>query len=117
MSNVLTQQPILIDTDITTWRNAASVVALGYTTGIRVLKLVLAVSSAGASSAGTVAIAAPSDSAVLYPPIPVPAGQAAYTILYTDEPSSPSSTLTWRDFKVTGLTTTGTKLYLWFAAA
>lgn len=117
MANVLTQQPIIISSDITTWRNAAAVVALGYKTGIRVLKLVLAVTPAGTSVAGTVSITAPSDSAVLYPPIPVPAGQASEVILYTDEPTSPSSTLTWRDFAVTGLTATDTTLYIWFAAA
>lgn len=117
MANVLTQQPILIDTDITTWRNNAAVVALGYTTGIRVLKLILAVGPGGASSAGNVTITAPSDSAVLYPPLAVPAAQAAGTVLFSDEPTSPSSTLTWRDFAVTGVTATGTKLYIWFSAA
>jgi hypothetical protein len=114
MANKLVQQPIRVDGDITTWRSAAAVVAAGYTTGIRVLKMVLVVGTGGASSAGTVTITAPSDSAELYPPIPVPAGQAARAILYTDEPTSPSGTLTWRDFAVTGVTATGTVLYLWF---
>lgn len=89
--------------------------ALGITTGIRVLKLVLAVAHGGASSAGTVTITAPSDSAVLYPTMAVPASQAADTILFTDEPPSASSTLTWRDFAVTGVTATGTKLYIYYS--
>jgi hypothetical protein len=115
MSNALVQKPIVISADITTWRNAASVVAAGYTTGIRITKLVLAVGSSGASSAGTVAITAPSDSAVLYPTIPVAASIAANSILYTDEPTNAKGDLTWRDFAVTGVTATGTVLYLWFA--
>jgi len=115
MSNVLVNQPIQIDADITTWRSATAVKALGITTGIRVLKLVLSVAGGGASSAGNVTITAPSDSAVLYPTLAVPAAQPANTILFTDEPTSPSSTLTWRDFAVTGVTATGTKLYLYYA--
>ena len=117
MANSLVAQPIIITADITTWRNAATVVSAGYKTGIRVLKLVLAVGSGGASSAGNVTFTAPSDSATIYPTLAVPAGQAANTILFTDEPTSPSSTLTWRDFAVTGLTATGTTLYIYFAAA
>ena len=115
MANSLVTQPIIVSTDITTWRSAAAVKALGITTGIRVLKLVLAVGSGGGSSAGNVTITAPSDSAVLYPTLAVPAAQAANTILFTDEPTSPSSTLTWRDFAVTGVTATGTKLYLYYS--
>lgn len=114
MANSLVTAPIIIDTDITTWRSATAVKALGITTGIRVLKLVLSVAG-GTSSAGNVTITAPSDSAVLYPTLAVPAGQAANTILFTDEPTSPSSTLTWRDFAVTGVTATGTKLYLYYS--
>jgi hypothetical protein len=114
MSNALTQKPIIISSDITTWRNAAAVVAAGYKTGIRVTKLVLAVASGGASSVGTVTITAPSDSAVLYPTIPVAASIAANSILVTDEPTNAKGDLTWRDFAVTGVTATGTVLYLWF---
>ena len=69
MSNSLVSQPAIIDTDIVSWRNATSVAAAGYKTGMRVFKLVLAVGTGGASSAGTVTITAPSDSATLYPPI------------------------------------------------
>ena len=115
MANSLVTQPIIVDSDITTWRSAAAVKALGITTGIRVLKLVLSVAGGGASSSGNVTITAPSDSATLYPALAVPAGQAANTILFTDEPTSPSSTLTWRDFAVTGVTATGTNLYLYYS--
>ena len=114
MANILGAAPLIIDTDLASWRNAASVVALGYKTGIRVKKLVLAVGAGGASSAGQVTITAPSDSATLYPPMLVPAGQAAYTILFTDEPTDAEGTLTWRDFAVTGVSSTGTRLYLYW---
>lgn len=114
MSNSLVTQPILIDTDIVSWRNSVAVKALGYTTGIRVTKLILSVGPGGTSTAGTVTITAPSDSAVLYPPLPVGATVAANTILFSDEPTDAKGTLTWRDFAVTGVTATGTKLYLWY---
>ena len=114
MSNSLVSLPAIIDTDLVSWRNAASVVAAGYTTGIRVKKLVLAVGPGGTSSAGSVTITAPSDSAILYPPIPVAASVVANSILVTDEPTDALGTLTWRDFAVTGVTATGTRLFLWW---
>lgn len=114
MANQLTNQPMVISADITSWRNAAATVAAGYTTGIRVLKLVLTVGSGGASSAGTVTITAPSDSSTLYAPMPVAASIAANSILITDEPTDTKGTLTWRDFAVTGVTATGTVLYLYW---
>ena len=109
MSNSLLQKPAIIDTDITSFRTSS-----GYLQGIRVTKLVLAVGPGGASTAGTVSITAPSDSAVLYPPLPVASAIAANTILFADEPTNPKGDLTWRDFAVTGVTATGTKLYLWY---
>ena len=114
MANFLNNLPMIIDTDITTWRNDAVIVAAGYKTGIRVKKLVLDVGTGGASSAGTVTITAPSDSAELYPPIPVAASISARSILVTDEPTDALGTLTWRDFAVTGVTATGTRLLLWW---
>lgn len=114
MANKLLNQPMIIDTDITTWRSNASVVAAGYTTGIRVVKLALVVGTGGASSAGTVTITAPSDSATLYPPLSVAASIAARAILYSDEPTDAKGTLTWRDFAVTGVSATGTVLYLYW---
>jgi len=106
---------MLVDTEISSWRTASSVAAAGYTTGIRVKKLILRVGNSGASSAGTVTITAPSDSAELYTPMIVVASVAAKTILYTDEPSDPLGTLTWRDFAVTGVSATGCVLELWWS--
>jgi hypothetical protein len=114
VSNLLNNLPMVIDTDITTWRNSAAIVAAGYTTGIRVKKLVLAVGPGGASSAGIITITAPSDSSILYAPLPVAASIAANTILYSDEPTDAQGTLTWRDFAVTGVTATGTRLLLYW---
>ncbi len=102
-------KPIILDTDITSYRTAASQLQ-----GVRVTKLVLAVGPGGASSAGTVTITAPSDSATLYPPMVVAAGVGANSILYADEPPDTKGTLTWRDFAVTGVTATGTRLFLWW---
>ena len=114
MANTLNALPMKIDTDITTWRNNAAIVAAGYKTGIRVKKIILAVATGGASSAGAVTITAPSDSAVLYPPLEVAASTAAGTVIYSDDLSDPLGALTWRDFAVTGVTATGTILYLWW---
>lgn len=115
MANSLVTKPITISSDITTFTGAAAVLALGGLKGIRVTKLVLAVGSGGASSAGTVTFTAPSDNAVLYPTLAVAAGIAANTIIFTDEPTNAKGDLTWRDFAVTGVTATGTILYLWYA--
>ena len=84
---------MILDTDITTWRNAATVVAAGYKTGIRVQKLLLIV-GASAASAGTVAITAPSDSAPLYPVLSVAASTAANTELFLDNPTDTTGALT-----------------------
>lgn len=114
MANSLNSRPLIIDTDITTWRNNAAIVAAGYATGIRVVKLILQVGTTGTSVAGTVTITAPSDSATLYTPLTVPVGQTANVVLFTDEPTEPLGTLTWRDFAVTGVTATNTRLLLWW---
>ena len=114
MSNALNNLPMIIDTDIVSWRNSADVSNAGYTTGVRIKKLVLVVGTGSASSAGTVTITAPSDSTNLYPPMPVAASIAARSILVTDEPTDALGTLTWRDFAVTGLTATKTVLYLYW---
>ena len=108
MANALKNRPISIDTDIASYRTSASALQ-----GIRVTKMILVVGPGGASSAGNVTITAPSDSAALYPPIVVPAGQAAGSAIWTDDPTEVTGALTWRDFAVTGVTATGTVLYLW----
>lgn len=114
MANALTSLPMIVDSDITTWRNATAVVAAGYRTGIRVKKVVLDVAHGGTSTAGLVTITAPSDGALLYPVMSVANTIAADSILNTDEPPDEVGTLIWRDFAVTGVTATGTRLLLWW---
>jgi hypothetical protein len=115
MANSLTNLPVIIDTDITTFRGAAAVTAANCTQGggLRVKKLMLVVGGS-AATAGTVTITAPSDSSVLYPPILVTAAAPANTTILNDTLADIAGTLTWRDFAVTGVTATGTKLYLWY---
>ena len=52
MANALTQKPIILDTDITTYTGASAVKALGGVQGVRVQKLVLAVGGSAVSVAG-----------------------------------------------------------------
>lgn len=99
---------MVLDTDLVSYRATAPSF-----TGIRIDKLILAVDATGASSAGVITITSPTDGILLYPPLPVQVGQAAYTILFSDEPTDTKGTLTWRDFSITGLTATGTRLFLW----
>jgi len=113
MSNSLVTKPLIISSDLTSYRNDSTVKALGGGQGVRVQKLILAVGTGASSTAGSVTITAPSDSATLYPPLEVIGSEPAGTILCVDNPTAPNSSLTWRDFAVTGVTATGTVLYLW----
>lgn len=108
MANALNNLPAVIDTDITSWRTAS-----GYLQGARVIKITLVVGPDAASSAGVVTITSPSDGSLLLYPLLVPAGQAAYTMLY-NENQDVSGVETWQDFAATGLTATGTRLFVWY---
>jgi hypothetical protein len=107
VANALSQLPVIIDTDITSFRTSANVLQ-----GLRILKIILAVGPGGASSAGTVTITG-SDGITIYPPLIVAAATAANTILYVDNPEY-GVRMTWKDFAVTGVTATGTRLFIWF---
>jgi len=109
MANSFASQPMILDTDTLSYRTTSG----ERLQGIRVQKLTLAVGPGGASTAGNVTITAPSDSSTLFPPMAVPGASAANTILFVDNPDS-GDYLTWRDFAVTGLTATGTRLFLWW---
>jgi hypothetical protein len=111
MANLYNQLPIQLSQDFVSWRANQTLVAQtsNALAGIRPFKIVLA--SNGTTVAGTVSITAPSDGALLYPVLQIPSGQATGSILYTDV--VPTS-LTWRDFSVTGLTATDTVLYIWY---
>ena len=107
MSNTLTNMPIIIDTDITSFRTSS-----GYVNGIRPCKIVLVVGTASAASAGQVTITSPNNSnQALYFPILV-GTQPAYTVILNDNVGS--CRLNWADFAVTGVTATKTVLYIWY---
>ena len=116
MANALTNFPISLDTDITSFRNAAAVTSTNCTQGqgIRVTKLALVVGTGGVSTGGNVSITAPSDGSLLYPILAVPGGQNIDIELFLDQEVGVSGALTWRDFAVTGLTATGTRLLIWY---
>ena len=80
MANSLTSLPMIIDTDIASYRTTSG----ERLQGIRVSKITLAVGPGGASSVGAVTITAPSDSSTLYPPMIVNGASAANTVLYVD---------------------------------
>jgi len=106
MANSYSTQPMILDTDIASYRTGASV-----TSGVRILKLALVVGGS-AASAGTVTITLPANSKPLYIPLVVANAAAANSLIINDNPTG-QAVLTWQDFAVTGLTATGTKLYLW----
>jgi hypothetical protein len=113
MSNVYNSLPILIDTDVSTgWRANQTLSHNTYATGLRITKIALAVGTT--SSAGTVTITDPIDGTILYGPMTVDASVAVGSILFTDNLDTQS--LMWRDFNVTGVTATGTRLYIWYRA-
>ena len=114
MANDYNSLPVLVDTDISTgWRANQTLSSNTYATGLRIVKIALVVAST-TSSAGTVTITDPNDSTVLYPPMTVAASIAVGNVLYTD--NLDSQALQWRDFNVTGVTATGTRLYIWYRA-
>lgn len=111
MANQYNNQPLSLDTDTTSWRQNQTLVSQtsNALAGISPYKITLEPN--GTSSAGTVTITAPSDSSTLYPPMAVAAGATTGTVLYYD---NLTQLLNWRDFAVTGLTATSTKIYIWY---
>lgn len=111
MANSQNTMPIVDDTDFASWRAAQTLVAQtsNALAGIRPFKITLEAN--GTSVAGTVTITAPSDGIALYPPLLVPAGSTTGTVLYQD---NIDTKLNWRDFAITGLTATSTRIYIWY---
>lgn len=106
MANIYTNLPLTLDTDFVSFRTVS-----GYANGIRPAKIVLIVSAATAT-AGTVTITSPNNSSQsLYFPIAV-GTQTQNTVILNDNVES--CRMNWADFSVTGLTATGTKLYIWY---
>jgi hypothetical protein len=114
MANSVGWNPIVLDTDFASFRALMNTL-LGTTTwarGVRVKKLILAVGPGGAATAGTVAIQDVPSSNPLYPPIAV-GTQALDVVVAQDGPFTLDELVWIQDFKVTGLTATGTRLWLW----
>ncbi|SRR6266704_5958391 len=127
MANSYNSMPIILDTDIATgWRanqtlntgNLPSNIqqtsgAVTRQWGIRVTKV--EVISNGVTIAGTVTITDPKDGTVLFPPVNVPANAGASgTVIQREDFENHFPA--WRDFIVTGLTATVTKLIVWYRA-
>lgn len=107
MANSPNTQPIVMDTDAASWNAIQTLQTARF--GLRVWKVELV--AASSTSAGTVTVTEPNSSIPLLPPIAVAATSAAGTIIYND---NPTQLLQWRDFAVTGLTATATKLFVWY---
>ena len=113
MANSYNSLPILVDTDISTgWRANQTLSSNTYATGLRITKIELVVAASGGSSAGVVTITNPEDSTKLYGPRAVVASAPQNDLLYTD--NLDGNPLQWRDFNVTGVTATGTRLFIWY---
>lgn len=106
MANSLGTMPISVDQDITSFGATQTLQNTPF--GLRVWKIALY--SVGVSVAGTVRVLA-IDNTELIAPMVVTAGSAAGTVLYYD---NPTQLLNWKDFKVSGLTATGTRLMIWY---
>jgi hypothetical protein len=107
MPNTPNSMPATFDTDFTSFFAIQTLQAQIF--GLRVWKIALY--TVGVSVAGTVNITDPNDNTQLLAPMAVPAGSAAGTVLFFD---NPTQLLQWRDFKITGLSATGTRLMVWY---
>jgi|SRR5581483_3283404 len=109
MANSYNSQPIILDTDIASgWRALQNLATKQI--GIRPTKLII--ESNGTTVAGTVSIVDPNDSTQLYLAAIGAGAGAAGTVLVRED--FPGWFPAWRDFKVTGLTATVTKIFIWY---
>jgi hypothetical protein len=125
MANSYNSNPIILDTDISTgWRANQTLNTGNLTTtaqqfsgavtrqwGIRVTKIVLE-SVGTASVTGLVTVADPNDATVLWNFGVTGATQQAGTVITREDFATHFPA--WRDFKVTGLTGTSTKIFIWY---
>jgi hypothetical protein len=109
MANQLSVNPIVLDTDLPSYQAAQTLTASVEPLGLRIRKMALF--GNGTTVAGTVSVTDPVSGRLLLVPMIIPAGGSLDTALFEDDyPSAPPM---WTDFKVTGLTSTVTKLVLW----
>lgn len=111
MSNSPNSMPAIFDTDFVSWRSQQTLVSQtsNALAGISPYKITLEPN--GTSVAGTVTITSPSDGSTLYPPMAVAAGGIMGNVLYYD---NLTQLLNWRDFAITGLTATSTRIFIWY---
>lgn len=107
MANSLNTQPIVVDTDLANFGTSQTLQSRPF--GVRIYKMALQV--VDTSVAGTVTITNPIDGATLLPSMVVAAAGTAGTLLYFD---NITDLLTWKNFAVTGVTATHTRLFLWY---
>jgi hypothetical protein len=125
VANSYNSNPIILDTDISTGWRANQTLNTGNSPatiqqpnpsarqwGIRPYKIIL--ESAGVTSAGTVTIQDPIDSTVLWNAAVASAAGPSGTVIPNDRDDFEGTMPLWRDFKVTGLTATVTKIYIWY---
>lgn len=124
MSNSLNSNPIYIDTDITSWRAAQTLNTANLPSnaqqlsgtvtaqwGIRVTKIQV-IAANTTPIVGLVTVLDPNDSTLLYEYYNSTTTAGVGQVLY--DSSTFDSTLTWRDFKVTGATAAKVALLIWY---
>lgn len=106
MANVVKQNPLVLDTDFADFSAVSGV--LPGTLPLRVKRIALVAGAAAA--AGTVAVTDKLSSAPLLAPM-LASAQTSGTIEFVDDFGG--VTQVWNNFAASGLTATGTKLYVW----
>jgi hypothetical protein len=124
VANSYNSNPLIFDTDTTQgWRSLQTLNTGNLPTtaqqlsgavtrqwGVRVTKIVL--ESNGTTVAGVVTVADPNDGTILWNSGVAAAAGATGTILTREDFADHFPA--WRDFKITGLTATVTKVYIWY---
>ena len=110
MANALTQQPLYLDTDQTVaYKSEPTVLAVNpHPLGFFVENIVVSVPGGGAATPGTI-IVTDGDASGAIDLLKVDIGSTTvlpFSIAYT-------TPLQWRNFKITGLTATGTSIQIW----
>jgi hypothetical protein len=127
MANSYNSNPIILDTDMASGWRSLQTLNTGNSPatiqnpnpaprqwGIRPYKILL--QSNGVTNVGLVLVTDPIDGTILYQDDVPSAVGAAGTVIPNDHPDFNPITATWRDFKVTGLTATVSKMTIWYRA-
>lgn len=107
MANLLTQQPFFLDTDQTTsYWNTVGILKNG---GSLFITKILITCPGGTVTGGTITVSDGATTPINLLIIPV-----VSTVRLPLELNFNSAALTWRDFKITGLTATGCAVQIWY---